>query len=194
MILTDGAIREAMVRGAIEIDPFDPAALGPNSYDVHLSRHFAYYELPPSHDAMREAMTAPILDCKVDTPITRWTLEDGGILYPGRLYLASTIERTKTLEHVPYLDGKSSIGRLGISIHVTAGRGDIGFNGHWTMEITVVHPVRVYVGMPIGQLTFHQTTGAPLTAYNARAGSKYIDAQQPEPQASRMWRNFRKVP
>lgn len=195
MILTDGAIRDAMERGTIEIDPFDPAALGPNSYDVHLSRHFAYYELPEDWNTARPAgWSGPFLDCRVDTPITRWTLEESGQLFPGRLYLASTIERTKTLEHVPYLDGKSSIGRLGISIHVTAGRGDIGFNGHWTMEITVVHPVRVYVGMPIGQLTFHQTTGAPLTAYDARDGSKYIDAQQPEPQASRMWRNFRKVP
>lgn len=186
MILTDGAIREAMRRGAIEIDPFDPAALGPNSYDVHLSQHLAYYKLPEG---------AP-LDCMIEPPVVHWTLDRTGILQPGRLYLASTIERTKTTEHVPYLDGKSSIGRLGISIHITAGRGDIGFNGHWTMEITVVErPVRIYVGMPIGQLTFHQTTGAPLTAYDARAESKYVDAaSDPRPQPSRMWRNFRKAP
>lgn len=183
MILTDGAIREAMKRGAIEIDPFDPAALGPNSYDVHLSPHLAYYTLPEG---------AP-LDCAVEPSLTHWTLERSGLLQPGRLYLASTIERTRTTEHVPCLDGKSSIGRLGVAIHITAGRGDIGFNGHWTMEIIVAErPVRVYVGMPIGQLTFHQTTGRPLTPYDQRTGSKYTDAAvDPRPQPSRMWRNFK---
>lgn len=190
MILTDSAIRDAMARGTIEIDPFDPAALGPNSYDVHLSQHFGTY------GGVNGGFEAGVpLDCREEPWLDHWEAgEHGVILKPGILYLAVTVERTKTTEHIPYLDGKSSIGRLGIFIHTTAGRGDVGFDGHWTMEITVVHPVKVYVGMPIGQLTFHQTVDIPACTYDRRTDSKYTDAAtDPRPQPSRMWRNFRKA-
>lgn len=93
---------------------------------------------------------------------------------------------------MPYLDGKSSVGRLGIFTHVTAGRGDVGFCGHWTLEICVVGaPVRVYPGMPIGQLTFHTIQGVVQRVYNTKAGAKYTDARDPRPQASRMHKNFK---
>lgn len=187
MILADTAIRRAVDAGAIVITPFDDRALGGNSYDVHLSPHLLTYK------AMRGAVwNEPLpLDCKIDNPTIEHTIDDHGyVLKPGQLYLASTIEYTETHEHVPYLDGKSSVGRLGINIHATAGRGDVGFCGHWTMEITVVLPVRVYAGMPIGQLTFHQVKGVVRAKYATKANAKYVDAHDPKPQASRMYRNF----
>lgn len=186
MILSDNAINFARLAGAIVIEPYDPEALGGNSYDVHLSPHLLLYK------CMRGAIwNEPVpLDCKVDNPTYSETIgPDGFILQPNTLYLASTVEYTETHDTVPYLDGKSSVGRLGISIHVTAGRGDVGFKGHWTMEITVVRAVRVYAGMPIGQLTFHTVEGVVEKRYDTKPGAKYTD-RDPKPQASRMWRNF----
>jgi dCTP deaminase len=114
----------------------------------------------------------------------------GFLLKPGQLYLASTKEYTRTEKYVPFLDGKSSIGRLGITIHCTAGRGDVGFAGHWTMEIHVVQPVMVYAGMPIGQLIYFET-GPVDVSYDEKPGAKYHDGRNPDPQPSRMFRNFR---
>lgn len=192
MILSDNGIRHAMDCGDIKIDPFDPACLVPNSYDVHLSPHIVTY--PLRHLALDGAGLIYGLDCKHEdkTDMTEHPFNADGsmILHPGWLYLASTLEYTETHKHVPYLDGKSSIGRLGIFAHVTAGRGDIGFCGHWTLEIVVVHPVRVYAGMPIGQLTYHVTQSPPDRAYGERGGAAYNN-RDPRPQPSRMWKNFR---
>lgn len=121
---------------------------------------------------------------------------DGIVLVPGILYLASTVEYTETRQYVPYLDGKSSVGRLGISVHETAGRGDagnkdaLGFCGHWTMEIDVVQSVRVYAGMPIGQLTWHLVHGEVERAYASKPGASYRDGRDPLPQPSRLWRKM----
>lgn len=189
MILSDLAIRNAMIDGEIIIEPFDPAALGGNSYDVHLSKHFMVYE----RERDPRFFGLEPLDVK-RPPLTReFEINDKGfVLMPGVLYLASTIEYTETHRHVPYLDGKSSIGRLGIFTHVTAGRGDVGFRGHWTLEICVVGaPVRIYPGIPIGQLTFHKVEGAVQRAYDTKTGAKYTDAADPRPQPSRMWKNFK---
>ncbi len=118
--------------------------------------------------------------------------DDGLLLLPGILYLASTIEYTETLVHVPYLDGRSSAGRLGVSIHVTAGRGDVGFKNHWTMELWVVQPVRVYHGIRIGQLTYHTVHGDVQRDYASKQGTTYGTlARDPLPQPSRIWTKIR---
>jgi dCTP deaminase len=176
-ILSDTAILKAIENGSIVITPFNEEQLGGNSYDVRLSDTLLVY------DEM-------ILDCRLENNTTEIKIpEDGLVLYPNTLYLASTIERTETYNHVPYLDGKSSIGRLGIAIHQTAGRGDCGFCGTWTMEITVVHPVRVYAGMKIGQITFHTVKGKVKKLYNKKPDAKYNN-QTELPVASKMYKNF----
>lgn len=181
MILSDRQIREAMVSGSIKIEPFDEHALGTNSYDVHLS------ETLMTHARTRQG----VVDCKVEPRVVQHKIGPGGfVLHPNTLYLGSTVEYTETHNHVPFLDGKSSIGRLGITIHCTAGRGDVGFCNHWTLEIHVVEPVRVYAGMPIGQLIYFET-GDVDVPYNKKPNAKYTE-RCAEPQPSQMWRNFRK--
>jgi dCTP deaminase len=180
MILSDADIRREHANGSIVIEPFRADALGPNSYDVHLGHTLLYYQ----HE---------YLDARVNNPVIRISLGTAGfVMKPGLLYLAATEEYTETHAHVPYLDGKSSIGRLGIFIHATAGRGDIGFCGHWTMELSCIQPVKIYAGMPIGQLTYHVPASLPSVDYGKRAQSKYGGNRNPEPQPSAMWRNFTK--
>lgn len=178
MILTDTSILSAIEKGEIVISPFDRACLGSNSYDVHLSKHLAEYD----HRAT--------LDCKIQHRLEHYLIPEGGIiLYPNRLYLGSTIEYTETHNAVPFLEGKSSIGRLGINIHATAGKGDIGFCNHWTLEISVIQPVRIYAGMPIGQLIYFAVQGEVSVAYKDKASAKYNDIN-PMPVGSKMFKNF----
>ena len=99
-----------------------------------------------------------------------------------------TQEYTETMKHVPFLEGKSSTGRLGIVIHATAGKGDVGFQGTWTLEISCLKPVRVYAGMPIGQLIYFTVSSTPLTPYNKKQNAKY-NGQGAEPVESKMYRN-----
>lgn len=184
MILTDFAILQYLHNEAIVIKPFDRECLGTNSYDVHLSEHIAEYQSP--YDARKPL----ILDAKKENPLVRYEIpEEGLIMYPGRLYLGSTIEYTETHKHVPILEGKSSTGRLGIDIHATAGFGDVGFCGHWTLEISVKVPVKVYAGMPIGQLAYHLATGQVIHKYGEKKSAKYA-GQNHLPQGSAMWKNF----
>jgi dCTP deaminase len=180
-------IHEAMRRGEIVIDPFDPKALGSNSYDVHLGNELLVYTAawPGGYGSGDR-----LLNVKKDNPAESfWIQPAGHILKPGILYLASTVEYTETHKHVPFLDGKSSVGRLGITIHCTAGRGDVGFCNHWTMEIHVVQPVKIYAGMPIGQLTYFET-GEVETPYSKKSGAKYTERSR-SPMTSQMWRNFK---
>ena len=180
-----GALMRAGL-GEIVIDPFDDRCLGGNSYDVHLGETILFYE---THGGKTP------LDCAKPPQVVETRIHAGSMLLrPGMLYLGVTEEYTENHRYVPYLDGKSSIGRLGISIHATAGRGDVGFYGHWTCEITVVHPVIVYVGMPIGQLTFHTVRDDVERLYAEKPNSKYGSRgrqERPLPQASAMWRNFK---
>ena len=142
MILSDRRILEEIQKGNIVIDPFDREALGSNSYDVHLGPYLATY-------------SERILDAKAHNQVQEILIpESGYILQPNTLYLGVTEEYTETHAQVPFLEGKSSIGRLGIHIHATAGKGDVGFCNTWTLEITVAQAVRVYSGMPIGQLIY----------------------------------------
>lgn len=177
MILSDKAILEGIEKGEIVVEPFDRSALGTNSYDVHLSKHLATY-------------TADVLDAKAHNKIEHFEIPaDGFVLKPGTVYLGSTLEYTETHAHVPFLEGKSSVGRLGIDIHATAGKGDVGFCNHWTLEISVAQPVRVYAGMPIGQLIYFHVEGDVENYYNKKASAKY-NARTPLPMESMMWKNI----
>ncbi len=177
--MTDSAILKAIEKGEIVITPFDRGALGSNSYDVHLSKHLAVY-------------IDDELDAKKHNKIEHFEIpDDGFILQPGELYLGSTLEYTESHVHLPILDGKSSVGRLGIDIHATAGIGDIGFCGHWTLEISVTKPVRVYAGMPIGQILYHVPEGDVINPYDKKKDAKY-NHQEALPKESMMWKNFNK--
>jgi dCTP deaminase len=162
MILTDKKILEQMAKGAIVITPFDRKFLGTNSYDVHLGKDLAVYR---NH----------VLDARIENEIEYLEIpSDGLILLPHRLYLGVTEEYTETHAHVPFLEGKSSVGRLGIDIHATAGKGDVGFCNTWTLEISVKQPVRIY----------HVET-----PYSAKPSAKY-NTRTNKPVGSMMWKNF----
>jgi dCTP deaminase len=177
MILSDKRILEEMEAGNIVIEPYRPHCLGTNSYDVHLSKHLAVY-------------TEPALDARAHNQIRHLEIpEEGYLLMPGELYLGATEEYTETHAHVPFLEGKSSIGRLGIDIHATAGKGDVGFCNYWTLEISCIKPVRVYAGMPVGQLIYFCVDGEIENFYNKKPSAKYIQ-RTPQPMESMMWKNF----
>jgi dCTP deaminase len=176
MILSDKRILEEMEKGTIKIVPYDRDCLGSNSYDVHLGKNLAtYVDLE--------------LDAKKHNHIKHFEIPDEGIvLMPNIFYLGVTEEYTETHAHVPFLEGKSSTGRLGIDIHATAGKGDVGFCGNWTLEISVKQPVRVYKGMPIGQLIYFPVEGEIEVKYNAKKNAKY-SGQPDKPVESMMWKN-----
>ncbi len=176
MIWTDKKILVAIERGEIVIEPFDRSKLGTNSYDVHLGPYLAYYK---DH----------ILDARRHNEITTFEIPDEGyVLHPNTLYLGVTMEYTETHSSVPFLEGKSSVGRLGIDIHATAGKGDVGFCNHWTLEISCTHPVRVYKGMPIGQLIYFGVDGDIENYYNKKLSAKY-NQRSDRPVESMMWKN-----
>lgn len=177
MILTDKKILEEMEKGNILIDPYKRECLGSNSYDVHLGKHLGIYE-------------EDVLDCKKHNKINLIEIpEEGIIIVPNRLYLGVTEEYTETLMHVPFLEGKSSIGRLGIDIHATAGKGDVGYKNTWTLEISVKQPVRIYSGMPIGQLIYFEVSGDVEIDYSHKKSSKYTGVTR-MPIESKMYMNF----
>lgn len=177
MILTDKRILEEIQKGTIVISPFDRKYLGSNSYDVHLAKYLAVYK-------------NDILDAKTHNQVDHFEVPDQGlILLPHRLYLGVTEEYTETHRHVPFLEGKSSIGRLGIDIHATAGKGDVGFCNTWTLEISVKQPVRVYTGMPIGQLIYFEISGDVEMPYQTKSSAKY-NVRTDRPVESMMWKNF----
>lgn len=176
LILTDQQIRAERAQGSIVIEPFDEACLGTNSYDVHLGRHLATY---------RDA----VLDARRHNQVDHFEIPaEGFVLQPGQLYLGVTEEYTETHKHVPFLEGKSSVGRLGIDIHATAGKGDVGFCNTWTLEISVTQAVRVYAGMPIGQLIYFEVSGSIDNPYDRKASAKYTERTE-RPVESMMWRN-----
>lgn len=153
--------------GSIVIEPFDPDCVGPNSYDVHLGDKLMVY-------------TDVILDAKQENRTRTITIpEEGIVLRPGRLYLGKTVEWTSSPGFVPMYEGRSSLGRLGVSSHITAGFGDIGFEGNWTLEISVVQPVRIYPGMRIGQLYWHKPVGEITSTYQGKyQGQEDIQASK----------------
>jgi dCTP deaminase len=131
----------------IVIDPFDQSRLNPNSYNLTLHHELRVYRNNQ-------------LDMRVENYSDELAIpEDGLLLEPHRLYLGRTVEYTETEGYVPMLEGRSSIGRLGLFVHVTAGFGDVGFKGFWTLEIFCVQPIRIYAGVQIAQIFYHTIEG-----------------------------------
>lgn len=178
MILTDKAILSEIDNGNIVIKPFSRDYLGTNSYDVHLGKWLALYE-------------EEVLDARVHNKIRKFEIpKDGYLLIPSKLYLGVTEEYTETRNYVPFLEGKSSVGRLGIDIHATAGKGDAGFCNYWTLEISVKQPVKVYAGMPIGQLIYFEIKGEVEVSYDKKKNAKYNQLSE-FPMESMMFKNFK---
>lgn len=155
-MLSGNEILKQQEKGNIVIEPFNKDQINPNSYNVTLANKLKIY-------------TDKVLDCKVDNSFTEIDIpEEGLVLLPGELYLGSTNEYTETYGFVPKLIGRSSTGRLGIFIHATAGFGDNGFKGKWTLGISVVKPVRIYPNMKIGQIYYEPIDGEAADEYNGR--------------------------
>ena len=171
MILSGKEILKHMGKEII-ITPFDEKRINPNSYNLSLADELLVYE--------KEA-----LDMKKPNPTKRIVIpEEGLLLEPNRLYLGRTNEFTKTDRYVPMLEGRSSTGRLGLFIHVTAGFGDIGFAGYWTLEIFCVQPVRIYPNVEICQIYYHDIDGK----YDLYSSGKYQNNSGI--QASLMYKDF----
>src|SRR5579864_7384067 len=188
MILSDRTIREALAAGRIEIDPLDERDVQPSSVDLHLDRYFRVF----LNHTMR------VIDVKEDqeelTELVEIGEDDSFILHPGEFVLGSTRERVRLPDDlVARLEGKSSLGRLGLLIHSTAGFVDAGWDGHLTLELSNVAtlPITLYPGMKIGQISFLRMTTPADTPYgSAKLGSKYQGQRGPTP--SRYFENFRR--
>jgi len=154
MILSGHEIRRELGK-QIHIDPFREENLNPNSYNLTLHRELLTYE-------------EVVLDMRKANRVRRLEIpEEGLVLAPNQLYLGRTVERTETFGYVPMIEGRSSVGRLGLFVHVTAGFGDVGFCGYWTLEMFAVQPVRIYAGVQICQLFFHEIRG-DYTEYKSK--------------------------
>lgn len=146
MILSGKEIKSKLGNEII-IEPFNEGQLNPNSYNLRLHNELLVYE-------------DDVLDMKKEHKVKKIIIpEEGLLLETGKLYLGRTLEFTKTDKYVPMLEGRSSIGRLGLFIHVTAGFGDVGFSGFWTLEIFCVQPIRIYSGVEICQIYYHSIEG-----------------------------------
>ncbi len=146
MILSGNEIARRL-GGDVVIDPYRPERLNPNSYNLTLHDELMVYE-------------EVVLDMAKSNRVRRIEIPpDGLVLSPNQLYLGRTVERTATHNLVPQIEGRSSVGRLGLFVHVTAGFGDVGFAGYWTLEMFAVQPVRIYAGVPICQIFYHEITG-----------------------------------
>jgi dCTP deaminase len=185
VVLSDRTIERLLAEGRIEIDPYDPSLLQPSSVDVRVDRYFRVFR----------NSRYPFIDVKEEQEdLTELVVVDGEpfILHPGEFVLGSTLERIRLPDDVvARLDGKSSLGRLGLLIHSTAGFIDPGWNGNVTLELSNVAnlPITIYPEMKIGQLSFVQMSEPSANPYGSGAiGSKYQDQTGPTP--SRYWRNF----
>ncbi|MCB1303374.1 MAG: dCTP deaminase [Leptospiraceae bacterium] len=173
MILT-GPENKKRLGTDIKIEPYSEDFLNPNSYNLRLHNELVVYTNPP-------------LDMKQPNPTEKIIIDDNGyLLEPGRLYLGRTLEYTETYNLVPMLEGRSSIGRLGMFVHVTAGFGDVGFCGFWTLEISTIHPIRIYPGVGICQIFYHTIEGA-IKEYDS---GKYQKNKGIQP--SLLYREFQK--
>ncbi|RPJ09147.1 MAG: dCTP deaminase [Spirochaetaceae bacterium] len=173
MILSGREIKR-LLGTSIFIEPFFDEQLNPNSYNLCLHDELMIYnerelDMKKAH-ATRTLKIPP----------------EGLVLEPGQLYLGRTMEYTRTENHVPMLEGRSSVGRLGLFIHVTAGFGDVGFSGYWTLEIFCIHPVRIYAGVQICQIYFHTIEGS----YDKYETGKYQNNSSIQP--SLLYRDFHK--
>lgn len=147
MILSGLEIEKEMAKGNIVITPYCRDRLNPNSYNLRLHDELLVYDnaqLDMKHPNAYHKLTIP---------------RDGFLLEPGRIYLGRTVESTETKTLVPMLEGRSSVGRLGLSIHITAGFGDVGFCGFWTLELHCIQPIKIYPFVEICQIYYHTIEG-----------------------------------
>lgn len=175
MILSGKEIQNRLNKD-IFLEPFNPKQVGPNSYNLRLHNRLLVYE-------------DPILDMKKNNQTQEIIIpKEGLLLKPGTLYLGRTVEYTKTNNLVPMLEGRSSIGRLGLFVHVTAGFGDVGFAGYWTLEIFCVQPIRIYADVEICQIYYHTIEGA-FQQYSSNKYQNNIGVQ-----ASMLYKDFEPQP
>jgi dCTP deaminase len=186
VILSDRTIREELDAGRIEIDPLLPNSIQPSSVDLHVDRYFRVFR---NHTMSHIDVKQNLEDL---TELVEIDEEDPFMLHPGEFVLGSTLERVKLpTDLVARLEGKSSLGRLGLLIHSTAGFVDAGWDGQLTLELSNVAnlPITLYPGMKIGQISFiRMTTPADVPYGSAAVGSKYQGQRGPRP--SRYWENF----
>lgn len=179
MILTGAEIVRQWEAGNIQISPYEPLHINAASIDLRLGDDVVTYD-----DA-----NVRVIDIKRPTPVSHHKIKpDGFTLRPGCLYLMHTVERIHTTKFVPVLDGKSSIGRHGIQVHLTAGYGDPGFDGQYTLEVVTVHPIRIYAGMRFCQMRFHTVEGHQLHDY--RNKGHYISDKAVGAVPSRAYEQF----
>lgn len=171
MILSGKEIQKHIGKEII-IEPYDERRINPNSYNLSLANELLVYD-------------DDVLDMKKCNATTRILIpEEGLLLQPNKLYLGRTNEYTATDRYVPMLEGRSSTGRLGLFIHVTAGFGDVGFRGFWTLEIFCVQPIRIYPNAEICQIYYHDINGE----YSPYSSGKYQNNTDIQP--SLMYRDF----
>lgn len=203
MIYTDKTILESIDAGVILIEPFVGANVGTNSVDLTLNPTMLVYKNAINYNNRGSNFVevsentyqnvglteGNFLDCREKNETVEIKIpEEGYILLPGQLYIASTNEYTETHNAVPIIEGKSSLGRLGLTVHITAGFGDVGFCGTWTLELAVKIPLKIYPNMKICQLSYHSITDKPLVKYSDKSEAKY--AGQNGATASLMHENF----
>jgi dCTP deaminase len=186
VVLADRTIARLLAEGRIQIDPYDDSLLQPSSVDVRVDRYFRVFHNNryPFIDVREEQEDlTELVEVEDETPF---------VLHPGEFVLGSTLERVRLPDDlVARLEGKSSLGRLGLLIHSTAGFIDPGWDGHVTLELSNVAnlPITIYYGMKIGQLSFVQLSEPAANPYGSDGlGSKYQGQQGPTP--SRYWKNF----
>lgn len=186
-VLSGREIELQVRQGEIVIDPFTSNQINPASYDLTLGNEVRIYSEVASLDLL-DKLNLRYLDSKRDNPTESYSIgPEGWLLRPGIGYLMHTSERVGTKKFVPVLDGKSSIGRLFIQIHATAGYGDPNFFGQYTLEVIAQHPVVVYAGMRIAQIRFHTIVGEPELYCGNYTGDSAKGAIP-----SRSWRQFDK--
>lgn len=149
-------IIENVNNGSIEIEDFDVCRINPNSYNLRLSDTLMYYTMPVLNPYTENETKSIIIP------------DEGFILEPHKLYLGSTMEYTATDEFIPGIEGRSSLARLGLFVHITAGFGDIGFKGRWTLEFMALKPIRLYKGMEICQIYYEEICGDKSILYNGK--------------------------
>lgn len=163
MVLNKMAINTNLKSGVISIKPHNEKFVNPSGYDLHLGKNITIFN------------PTKIIDLKKEVPDDSYkeiTLDDNGFLVlPNMLVLGVSVEWTKADGLLMMYEGKSSLGRLGVESHICAGAGDVGFEGHWTLEIRVMFPTRIYPGMPIGQIMFFDVLGFPLSQSYKKIGS-----------------------
>lgn len=185
-MLTGAEIIRRVENGDIFISDFNKEKVNPNSYNLTLSNKLKTYgDIYIDDDMHKHTIFSGILDMKKDNYTVEHTIpEEGLVLYPGILYIGSTNEKTACDNLIPCIDGRSSIGRLGINVHATAGFGDVGFHGKWTLEISVVHPIRIYPNCEICQIYFDEPIGDTSIKYHG----KY--QFQDEPVSSQIFKEY----